>query len=242
MDSALICRYLLILFVTSSSTVILAQHNLEEKSYYNWFDQNIGHENTALFNGELYSKTYRTEDNNHNFLIGNEYVTGEIEFNNQKYYDISLKYDIYNDELIVKLENSFGRDSYVQLNKIFIKTFSVYNKNFKSLNAVTENITVSGFYEISHSGSIVSLYTKHYKFKEEYIIEKLLYDKFSKKDKNILFFNDSYYEVNSKKDLKKIFPEQKKQINTFYKKNKSLKKSDNNAFIRAIVQQIEQSI
>lgn len=242
MNNTSIFRFLFfVLILCSIHPIAFGQSNLEEQNYYKYFDQNIGQENTALFNGNLYKKTYRTEDENHNFFINNNFVLGAIAFNNQKYYDISLKYDIYKDELIAKLRNSFGDESYVRLNKAFIEAFTIHSKDFKILNILTKSISLDGFYEVSYSSNIVSLYTKHHKLKEEYIVEKLIYNKFSKSDKNILFYNNNYYEINSKKDLKKIFPKQKKQINTFYKKNKSLKKSDNNAFIKSIIHQIEKS-
>lgn len=241
MNSTPIFSYLFILFILSSNIVILAQSNQEEKNYYNWFDQNIGHENTALFNGELHSRTYRTEDGNHNFLVNNDFAKGTLDLSNQKYYGILLKYDIYNDELIAKLQNSFGSDSYIQLNKAFIKAFTIHNKDFKFFNIETETILINGFLEVTHPSDIVSLLTKHYMLKQEYIVENLIYNKFSKKEKNILFYKNTYYEIDGKKDLKKIFPEQKKQINSFYKNYKSLKKSNGNVFMKKIIQQIEQS-
>ncbi len=240
MNNVHIFRYLLILFVTSGYSVILAQNTLEEKNYYKWFDQNIGQDNTDLFNGEIYIKTFRTENKNHNFFINNDYVLGTVMFNNQLYYDIPLKYEIYEDELIANLKNSYSGESIVQLNKAFIKEFSIYNKDFKFLNVAKESIVLNGFYEVIYNGSILKLYTKHRKLKGEYISQGIRYNKFSEKEENVVLFKNNYYEINSKKDLKNAFPNQKKEINNLYKKNKHLKKSDNNAFIRNIIQQLEQ--
>ena len=233
---------LLILFVIYSNTTILAQSNLEEKNYYNWFDQNIGQENTSLFNGELYTKSYRTKDKNHNFLITNDFVSGIVEFDNQKYYDILLKYDIFNDEIVAKLKSSFNSNSNIQLNKAFVEGFTIHNKNFKFINSATEAVILKGFYEVAYSSNMLSLYTKHHKLKANYIIDDLIYSKFSKRDKNILLYKNSFYEIKNKKGLRKIFPNLKREINTIYKNNKRLRKTDNNAFIKTVIQKIEQHL
>ncbi|MET2985234.1 hypothetical protein [Aureibaculum conchae] len=230
------------IFIVGSNTILLAQNNLEEKNYYKWFDKSIGQENTALFNGELYTKSYRTQDKNHNFLLTNDFVTGTVEFDNQKYYDILLKYDIFNDELVAKLKSSFNSNSNIQLNKAFVEGFTIHNKKFKFINSVTEAVILKGFYEVAYSSSMLSLYTKHHKLKANYIIDDLIYSKFSKRDKNILLYKNSFYEIKNKKELRKIFPNLNREINTIYKNNKRLKKIDNNAFIKTVIQKIEQHL
>lgn len=239
MKSANVFHSLLFLFVLYGNTIILAQNSHEEESYYNWFDQSIGHENTALFNGELYTKSYRTKNKDHNFFLSNDFVTGIVEFDNQKYYGILLKYDIFMDELIAKLKSSFNSNSNIQLNKAFVEGFTIHNRNFKFINHVTETVTLNGFYEVSYSNNKLSLYTKYNKLKANYIIDNLVYSRFLKKDKNILLYNNSYYEINNKKELRKIFPHLKKEINTIYKNNKRLRKTDHNAFIKTVIQKIE---
>ncbi|WP_117883293.1 hypothetical protein [Aureibaculum luteum] len=242
MNYTFIGRYLLFFIILCNSTITLAQPNLDEKNYYNWFDKSIGQENTDLFNGELYTKTYRTENKNHNFFINDDFITGTIAFKNQNFYDISIKYDIYNDEIIAKLKNSSGNYSHVQLNKGFVNAFTIHEKNFYFLNVKNEYFELTGFYEVTKIGSQFVFYTKHYKQKEEYIKGNLIYDNFLKKEKNFLLYNTVYYEVNNKKDLKNTFPSLKKEINLLYKKNKHLKKSSKNTFFKKIIQQIENYI
>ena len=233
----------MILFFTSSTTVILAQQKLVEKKYYTWFDQNISQDNIDLFNGEIYKKTYRTEHRNHNFFLNSDYALGVVMFNNQKYYDIPLKYDIYEDELIANLKNSATGESIVQLNKAFVQEFTLYNKDFVFLNVTNESIVMDGFYEISYKGNNIKLYTKHRKLERSYISKGTQYNKFFEKNENFILFEHNYYEINHKKDLQKIFPTLKKEINTIYKSsNRSLKNSDYNAFIKRVIQQIHQHI
>ena len=156
--------------------------------------------------------------------------------------NILLKYDILNDELIAKLKSTFNSNSNIQLNKAFIESFTIHNKKFKLINSVTQTSVLKGFYEVSYSSNTLSLYTKHNKLKANYIIDNLIYNKFSKRDESILFYNNSFYKIKNKKEFRKIFPNLKREINAVYKNNKHLRKTDNNAFLKTVVQKIEQHL
>lgn len=54
--------------------------------------------------------------------------------------------------------------------------------------------------------------------KTYYVFEK-------EEDGDILYYKKKYYLIKSKKDFIKLFPENKKKIKTFYKKNDFLQKN-----------------
>jgi hypothetical protein len=123
--------------------------------------------------------------------------------------------------------------------KEFVKGFQIYDRNFVKLNLNSNGLNLKGFYEVSYSGLRINLYTKHYKSRREYVHQNTVLSKFSEKNKNIVHFKDVYYLVESKKDIKQIFPNLKDKINLIYKQNKSFKKSDPDIFMKDLMRQID---
>lgn len=95
----------IILFLVLQLKVTLAfcQYDTNKKDHYIWFDNIIGYENSGIYNGTLFLEKYKTESNNHHFFLDNKYKLGNLIYDNQPYYNVYLKYDIYEDELIAKL-------------------------------------------------------------------------------------------------------------------------------------------
>lgn len=89
--------YLYLLFNISLN----AQNQLEEIDLAKQSDKLIGIDNLSFINGTIHSNydITRNKENNR-YLISNEYSKGTLTYNNQRYYDLLLNYDIYEDQLI----------------------------------------------------------------------------------------------------------------------------------------------
>jgi len=68
-----------------------------------------------------------------------------------------------------------------------------------------------------------------------------LYYEFTSAKKYVLFSEGVYKSVNTMSEIKGIFPDTKKEIKTFYQKNKRLKKSDPDRFMKRLFETILQS-
>ncbi len=148
------------------------QTNIENQNYYTWFDQVVGIENTNLFNGTRYFKKYRTEDGMHEFFKDDAFVLGSVTFDGQNYFNIPLKYDIYEDEIIANLKSTYGQ-TILRLNKAFISKFLIYNEQFMFISVKNKEVYLNGFYEDAYSDNHISLYIQHNKeLKESYIDER----------------------------------------------------------------------
>ena len=69
-------------------------------------------------------------------------------------------------------------------------------------------------------------------------IRKNIYNSFKNNNYYILFDMTNYHKIGSYKDLIKIFPENKKQLKTYFKSNKRLIKSNYGLFMKRLVNEL----
>lgn len=224
-------------FIYSNFTISQNTINNYNKDYYNWFDGVVGIENTGLFNGSIYKEKYITKNGNHKFYLTSKFKNGTILYNNQTYYDIELKYDIYEDVLIIQLPGN-SEYSFIQLINDLLNGFIIDNHNFIKISEKTDEFykaTLHGFYEISHPNKTLKLLTKHKKSRKEHI-GNVVYSQFKEANEFFVFTNNKYYNIKSKKNIKKLMPKFEKNIDHFYTQNKQLFKSQNNVFMHNLVE------
>lgn len=128
--------------------------------------------NQILYNGKvwigLYYGVYGTE-----FFIDNEWKKGDITMNGRVFTGLEIKYDTYNDNLLV---NYLGKRVIV-LNSEMIEGFSVYTTGgvtrFTNMSGIHG---MSGYYELLYDGGI-KLYKKYRKRRAQFAVEAR-YDEF----------------------------------------------------------------
>ena len=231
-------NFLLLLLFFSVYTV--AQKSNDEKQYYKWFDTTIGVENTGLYNGVEYIDAEQAKGEFVKFLYRGDFRLGTIEYEGQTYYDIPLKYDVYNDKVVVKIigDNS---TSILQLFTEKLTFFEVNGKNFsKIVNRTTENDNdnLSGFYEVLFNSSEIKVYKKHRKGQLRQIKNKtLLFEYKPKSPRYFLEHQNNMYTVKSKRDFIQLFPELKNEINEIGVEN-AVKRNNPDAYMLAYAKQI----
>ena len=224
---------IIFLFILKS-TISFSQNQSNQENYYKWFDDLIGIENTGIYNGFEYRKKYRTLEGSNEFYLTSQFVKGNIVYDQQPYYDIEMKYDINEDIIIVKL---FTQSSFniIQLVKEKIESFSINNKRFVRIT----NNEKEGFYELLFKSNYLTLYKKHEKQRNERLDKDFVYYVFKDKKEYFIQYNQKYHRIKSKADFSKLFPEQKKSINSFWKNNKVLYNSDYDMFLHKLSKHIE---
>lgn len=213
---------------------IYSQNNSEVLTY-NWFDKSIGIESLDIKNGLLHLNFDKTANNNNRYYISNDFKIGTVNYNNQDYYDLFLKYDIYTDELILK---PYDKSSTTQINLIKenITFFKIGEQKFVNLNQAKPFKT--GYYEETSIGKNIFLYTKYYKEKNKVIKDNFSSIEYSQKNEFLLLKENKFYWVNEKNQIIKLYPDSKKNINNFYFSNKALKKNDNVLFMKNLMKYI----
>lgn len=215
------------------------QNKIETENYYLWFDEQVGIENTGLNNGIRYKELYRIKDGKHKFYRTSSFIKGDIIYDEQPYYNIDLKYDLFEDQIIINLQTKNG-NSLFQLIKDLISIITIDNKNF--VNLYTRQIknssnSISGFHEILVSNNTIILYKKHKKIRNKQF-EKIVYSKFKSKNEYYFFTEGEYYLIKSKGEISKIFPDYRKEINSFINNNRVLLNSNYDLFLIQLSQRL----
>ncbi len=224
----------------ATSLTLQSQQNVSQENYYNWFDNQVGIENTDLYNGIRYKELYRVKNGKHKFFQSSNFIKGKIVYKNQTYYNIELKYDLFEDQVLINLQTRSG-NSIFQLIKEFVESFTLSNKKFVNLSehkVHNSSTSIQGFYQISYHGADIIIYKKHSKYRIKHYEKKIIFSEFKNKDTYYIYNEGSYYLIDSKSDLTKLFPNHKKTINSFYNKNRLLLKSNYEMFLIQLSKQI----
>ncbi|WP_431122020.1 hypothetical protein [Flagellimonas flava] len=191
----------------------LGQSSIQDKDHYNWFDKTTGIENTNLLEGTLTVEKYGAVDGTHKFYASNDYLKGYIVFDGETYFDVDMKYDLYEDELLLPLRS----DAQVQLLKLVkerISEFVIDGRRFIVVIHKGEGqAKVTSFYEMMSETPWFRLLKKHKKVGFTNYKKNLVRYKFVSKDAYYVNHGDHLTEIKNKKDILRIFPEAKSALN-----------------------------
>jgi len=202
---------------------------------YNWHDSQI--KTTEIFNGKLHSNQDRTVDiKNHRYFGSNEFAKGNIIFNNQKYSNILLKYDLTKDMVIFLPEQDNNLITIEIINK-YVNSFEIQNSKFIHLESNNKNIS-EGFFEEKIKTNVLTFYIKHKKESKDILNEKGKLIEYFTYEEYYIEKDNTFYKITSKKDLTNIFPDLKQKIEDYYEMNKNHEKENYTKFLSSLIQNI----
>lgn len=197
-----------ILFLLLFPLIILSQSENSIKSTYLWYDQLVGVENTPLFNGVEYIFDYSSSRDKTPFFNSPEFKFGNVVYNNQKYFDIPLIYDVYNDEVIIKITNT-KQETLLKLISNKVNGFNIGDASF--IGIMQEDIF--SFYKIVGTEKNLLLLKKLKKSKLKKINNgRVFFEYLDKEPEYYLFQNSILTPINSNNALISIYPEFKKEL------------------------------
>ncbi|MCL9807974.1 hypothetical protein [Flavobacterium luminosum] len=211
---------------------------IKKDTLYNWFDTQTGLVSLPLYNGSIHLNYDKTSENHHRYWILNEFQTGTVNYDNQVFNNLSIKYDILEDELILMPQN---QDYKIAINtkKDLILYFILNQTKFVNLDHhKNKNSFLKGFYAEHFTSPKLSLYIKHYKKKRDLIKNDRILREYDYYQNFILEFKDNFFIIHSKKDVIRIFPDIKEKINAFYTSNTNLEKNNKIRFMEQLIQYI----
>ncbi len=216
----------------------------EEKDYYKWFDQVIGHDHLALHYGTQYidreaGRVYKGE---HAFFKSDKSLLGTIYYDGQVYYDFHMKYNLETDKLLIEVKGTSL--SVLQLVSSKIEKFTIDENKFIRVDRQIEDGKINGFYELLLEKESFQL-LKKYKATRVNRIENVtgkdkLLVKFRKKNWYVLNAKEGFQNIKSKTDISKVYPHLKKEIKTFYKEYRILQNENPDAFMKKLFDTIIQ--
>lgn len=225
------------LFFTILCTGVFSQTN-SQNSIYETYDAIVGLDNTGLYNGTEFTDPFLNTDGSYRYFNGFDYTKGNVDYNGQRYVNVSLKYDLLEDNLLVRSDDNLSIFN-VKMIPDFIGEFTLYNHHFVRLPETNLNIHGSGYFETAYLGNDLSLYIKHTKKKKDKALNSGIQYQFTQINFYVLKSNGKYNLVSSSKDIEKILPEKKELIRIFSKTYKTLYKSNTDSYMTKLVKYLD---
>ncbi|MGO3182896.1 MAG: hypothetical protein ACTIJ9_08700 [Aequorivita sp.] len=205
---------------------------------YQAYDNIVGRDNTSLYNGTEFTDLFLNTDGTYRYFNGFNYSKGSVTYNNQYYVNVSLKYDLMEDNLLARSDDNLSIFN-IKLIPEFVDSFSIYNRDFIRLTDTNLELSGNGFFEIAYPGSNLELYIKHTKKKKERAKKSGVEYKFKDDNFFVLKYAGKYAVVQSIRDVRKTLPEKEDQIREFYKTYRSLYKSNREMFMINLVKHLD---
>lgn len=211
----------------------------EHEDLYLFFDENVGVENTLLFNGIENIDLERTIDEANKYLLpGRDFKNGSLIYDNQFFPKVPMRFNLVDDALIVSI-NDGGENSVFKLINKKVQQFTLEDRKFVFIATPPNSVLPEGFYQDFYQSEKFKIFKKYLKREFKVLDRSNPYYRYEFLDPEyFLFYDNNYYGFNSNRDVAEIFPSMKKEIRNFYKENRQLRKSNPDAFISQLFTEI----
>ncbi len=185
-----------------------------------------------LFNGKEYRDYRKPFEEGQPYFITNTWTKGTVDYDGNRYDNVSVLYNLVTDELIILNYNNISK---IQLIKEKVAQFSMAGHSF--INITPDSLFSSGltpgFYDVLAAGKL-SLLVRHTKNIQPYIRQTIELKIFSK-DHYYLKKNNGYSAISSKKSFLEQFGDKRKQVQQFIRQNKlRYRKDPANTMVRSV--------
>jgi hypothetical protein len=174
---------------------------------------------TALYNGREYLEYYHTLHEGHPFFSTVQFGKGTIMYDNVLYEDVSLKYDLVKNEVLIK--EPAGIFSLILFNDK-IGYFTIHGETFvRIVNTGDENRIATGLYQVLYNGTHATLLKKEKKTIQSNVnqLEGVRNYIESKVDYYIQVA-DGYHPVSTQRDVLNVLKDKKNELQAYIRKNK----------------------
>lgn len=226
-----------VIFLLLWHIAAVAQTADNKAATYLLFDNLVGPENTGIFQGVEYIEQHRIINDKHKFFGSYDFIPGTVIYDGQPYYDINLKYNIFEDLVIVQLMNSRGENSF-QLYDNKLDGFNINGQEFVNLKSNPEDPSVGGIFELlfEEEGTLV---LKKHKMKEKTLLDRhFLHHEFEPAEPRYFFRKGGKYYKISSRSMADVFPEQKQEIRKFFRSNRKLLRNQPDEFMLRLFQSL----
>jgi len=173
-------------------------------------------ENQVLFNGRMWRNQYFKVMGDQ-FLFSNEFLPGSLTISGITFNYIDIRYDIYNDEIIIPTNHG----SLIQVNKEMVDSFNIIfqNESYHFTKIQDDSLKgLKGYINILYNGK-TPFFVK-YKKEIQLLAVDGKFDMFYQKHRIYIVKDSLGYQVNSKRELFKHMDEYKIQVRSYIKKNR----------------------
>lgn len=200
-------------------------------------DSLVGNENLAYNNGLIYDNKFKLTSQNTSQFLEKKYNKGILQYDNEIYYDVSLKYDVFNDLLLFKPNTQILLETSLITKQV--DYFIINNLKFKKIEIKsTENKSNFGYFEEVEINDKIDLYIKYKKtIKVDLKSDQISYVFYDYK-LYYIYYNMKLLEITSKKSIVNLFPALKKEIKEYYKENRKQREQNIQLFYQNLFKSI----
>jgi hypothetical protein len=108
----------------------------------------------TLCNGKKYNYVPPPGTKRNQYLLSRNYISGSVTLKGKCYQDITLNYDLFNQQLLLKYEDERGAMNIIEVSKAWLTSFSLGKKNFEFLNLEKD----PRFFQVLGEGQVRILY------------------------------------------------------------------------------------
>ncbi len=169
-----------------------------------------------LFNGRVWRNLYSNVRGDQ-FLFSGDFLKGTVTVNGKTYYNMNVKYDIYNDEILITTD----RGIILQLNKEMTDEFAFeFNNREFVFRKMEPDVTtpLTGYVNNLVDGNL-SLLVKYKKEIDPLSVENK-YDSFGQSHRVYVRKDGKIYPINFRKDFFNVLSDNKQQIRDFIKRER----------------------
>lgn len=169
-----------------------------------------------IFNGKIYNNHPKFKENKHAFFQSDHYAKGGIVYDGIFYPELSIKYDIIRDELLLLAPDHIEG---IVLQQEHVNSFTLYEHQFINIKPETSLKGISaGYYDLLYKGKICLLVKRQKEITEK--IEERVENFISSKDSYYLLKDSSYQQISSKQDLLRLLKSTNDKNEAYIKANK----------------------
>jgi hypothetical protein len=197
----------------------ILSHNVNANEYYRKtfsYSADTLTDNQTLINGRIW-KNYYYMIQGSQFLFSNNFLSGSVTIKAHSFSNIDLKYDVYNDEILMPLDSG----KILQINKELVDSFSIsfQDRTYHFIRLPEDSLSgISGYVNVIYKGKS-AIEVKYIKKIDRSNIEGKV-DNFYQLNRVFLVENGSIYQLKNKRDLYDILPFYKIRIRNYLKNNK----------------------
>ncbi len=171
----------------------------------------------GIYNGKREIVYNPSQYENLPYYMSPDFTEASVFYEKNYFPNQKVRLDLFKEQLVVlSPEKQHG----VILNPQHVEKVQMYNKTFIWLDAPEENGLEAGYYMQLTKGKRIQLFYKEkYSFVER-IRDNVAVNYFNRKVRYYFSYDNRYYAVKNKNAFSKLFPQYKKQINTFVQENR----------------------
>ena len=228
----------MILFLSFSFSNLIAQSGRvvdlsgEQKEYLSNLFYASTQARNRFINGSVYQDAY-IRAKGHQFFQSENWHTGNLVMRGKPYDSISLRYDIYKDQLLYSFIHELGAYT-LALNKTRIESFSIDDHHFLHLDTIhgTNPRMRAGFYEVVSTGKA----SYFIKWRKRYDEPSQISPGAFVLSKDWYILNDNrFYKITRKPGLIRALKDRESEIKTYMLDNHILIGSGDEAMVKKVV-------